>query len=59
MRNDDYVIGSVEAAKRLGLSRSQVNRLAASGEIPAEKMFDRVWLFKISDIDAYAKRKAS
>ena len=53
----DYVIGSTKVAELLGLSRSQVNRLAAAGVLPAEKMLDRVWLFWRSDVDAYAETR--
>jgi len=53
VRMNDYWMSSTVAAAMLGISRSQVNRLAAGGELNAEKI-GGVWMFRSSDVDAYA-----
>lgn len=54
----DYWMSSVVAAAYLGLSRSQVNRLAAAGELTAEKV-GGVWMFHSADIEAYAAERTA
>lgn len=54
---DELIIGSVKAAEIVGISRSQLNRLAAAGKIPAEKIMDAVWLFKVGDVKDYAQQR--
>lgn len=56
--SNDYWMSSTVAAAHLGLSRSQVNRLAANGQLPAEKLAN-VWMIRASDVDAYAKGRVT
>ena len=55
--SDDYWVSSVVAAAMLGLSRSQINRLAANGELEAEKLSGYAWMFRASVIEAFAKSR--
>ena len=57
VRMDYYWMSSTVAAAMLGLSRSQINRLAAAGELNAEKI-GGVWMFRSVDVDAYARSRA-
>jgi excisionase family DNA binding protein len=57
--SDDYWMSSTLAAAMLGLSRSQINRLAASGQLNAQKL-GSAWMIKASEVDRFAKaRRAS
>jgi excisionase family DNA binding protein len=59
VKPDDYWMSSVMVAATLGISRSQVNRLAAAGELEAEKLGGTVWMFRSSVVEAYARQRAS
>ena len=49
-------LSSVDVAVILRLSRSQVNRLAASGELPATKV-GKSWVFESLDVEEYANNR--
>ena len=51
-------LSSTDAAVILRLSRSQINRLAASGVIPATKV-GKTWVFEVTDVEQYAETRAA
>lgn len=48
-----------EAARLLGVSRQQVNRLAHAGKLPARHVAGRFWIFRRADIEAYKAQEKS
>jgi excisionase family DNA binding protein len=48
------VIGTDEAARRLGLSIRRISALIRSGALPAQKIA-RTWVLDETDVDRFAK----
>ncbi len=54
---DDITGG--EAARLLGVTRQQVNRLAHEGKLPARHVAGHFWVFKRGDVEAYKVKEKS
>jgi excisionase family DNA binding protein len=50
------LIGTKEAAERLGVSQQRVQALIKSGQLPAEKV-GRDWLINEKDLEKVSERK--
>ncbi|HEX6291259.1 MAG TPA: helix-turn-helix domain-containing protein [Herpetosiphonaceae bacterium] len=55
---DDDLTGGA-AARLLGVTRQQVNRLAHEGKLPARQIAGRYWVFKRADVEAYKMKEKS
>jgi excisionase family DNA binding protein len=55
---DEPIYTTSGAARRIGVSEATIRRLATIGELPVTKTETGARLFRQSDLDAYAKRKA-
>lgn len=54
----DDTISLVEAAKRLGVSRQRLSRLAIAGKFPATNVYG-LWRVKETDVQAVERGEAS